>query len=606
MKIANEFTVSAPIEDAWKVLTDLEQVIPLMPGAQMTGREGDDVLGKVKVKVGPVTSEFSGKVHFVEQDPVAHRAVIDGKGKEARGTGNAAATVTAQLHDAGDHTRVTVDTDLKVVGKLAQFGSGMLQQVSEKLLGQFVESLEAKLAADTAPDVPAHNGQAPSLIETPQQPRGRAHRPDPACGRGRTEEIRARDPRRLLDGGRGVHARSICGWLERHCTAADDHAIRPAARCRPVAAFAVALVARLRGGGVVVSADGPATFVQAMRHMAPQSRTALYWTARLSLVNRAEDLAAFDAVFEEIFADAAAATQIQPEDRGLLLPPHRLQGIHDMTAAQADGDGLPWTTLPPSMRAAEFSDDGIAVPEPLPSRLVARADESFDRFDEDDLRRIGTWLEQLSARWPRRRTMRREVHRRGKRIDVRESMRSSRETGWEVLRLRVPAARNRPRRVVLVCDVSRSMRPYATIYLHLMRAAALRQKGSSSRGLRVLDIADAAHTHVVASVGGGRAGTGQREGRRPLRRNAPRPQRGRATGRTARQRAARRGGDHRVGRMGQRPAGRAGAGAGPGAAPGAMVVWLNPRAAQPGFRTARGFDGGRAAVLRPVPARALD
>ena len=146
MKIANEFTVSVPIEDAWDVLTDLEQVIPLMPGAQMTGREGDDVLGKVKVKVGPVTSEFSGKVHFVEQDRDAHRAVIDGKGKEARGTGNAAATVTAQLHDAGDHTRVTVDTDLKVVGKLAQFGSSMLQQVSEKLLGQFVESLEAKLA----------------------------------------------------------------------------------------------------------------------------------------------------------------------------------------------------------------------------------------------------------------------------------------------------------------------------------------------------------------------------------------------------------------------------------------------------------------------------
>ncbi len=151
MKIANEFTVSAPIEDAWNVLTDLEQVIPLMPGAQMTGREGDDVLGKVKVKVGPVTSEFSGKVHFVEQDRNVYRAVIDGKGKEARGTGNAAATVTAQLHDAGDHTRVTVDTDLKVVGKLAQFGSSMLQQVSEKLLGQFVESLEAKLAADNAP-----------------------------------------------------------------------------------------------------------------------------------------------------------------------------------------------------------------------------------------------------------------------------------------------------------------------------------------------------------------------------------------------------------------------------------------------------------------------
>src|SRR5690348_1188890 len=166
MKIANEFTVSAPIEDAWNVLTDLEQVIPLMPGAQMTGRDGDDVLGKVKVKVGPVTSEFSGKVHFVEQDREQHRAVIDGKGKEARGSGNAAATVTAQLHDAGDRTRVTVDTDLKVVGKLAQFGSSMLQQVSEKLLGQFVDSLEAKLADDKTPAAPEHNGAAPAPAAT--------------------------------------------------------------------------------------------------------------------------------------------------------------------------------------------------------------------------------------------------------------------------------------------------------------------------------------------------------------------------------------------------------------------------------------------------------
>jgi carbon monoxide dehydrogenase subunit G len=150
MKIANQFTVSAPIDQAWDVLCDLEQVIPLMPGAQLVGHEGDDYLGKVKVKVGPVTSEFSGKVRFVEQDRAQHRAVIDGKGKESRGTGNAAATVTARLQEAGHRTQVNVDTDLKIVGKLAQFGSGMLQQVSEKLLGQFVESLEAKLAAENA------------------------------------------------------------------------------------------------------------------------------------------------------------------------------------------------------------------------------------------------------------------------------------------------------------------------------------------------------------------------------------------------------------------------------------------------------------------------
>ncbi|MFE7421593.1 SRPBCC family protein [Rhodococcus sp. NPDC057529] len=154
MKIANEFTVSAPIEQAWEVLSDLEEVAPLLPGAQMTGREGDDYLGKVKVKVGPVTSEFKGKATFVERDAQEHRAVIDARGRDSRGSGNASATIIAQLHEAGDGTRVTVDTDMKIVGKLAQFGSGMIQQVSEKLMGQFAESLEAKLSGGPA-DQPA-------------------------------------------------------------------------------------------------------------------------------------------------------------------------------------------------------------------------------------------------------------------------------------------------------------------------------------------------------------------------------------------------------------------------------------------------------------------
>jgi uncharacterized protein len=164
MKIANQFTVSAPIEQVWDVLSDLEQVIPLMPGAQLVGHEGDDYLGKVKVKVGPVTSEFSGKVRFIEQDRDQHRAVIDGKGKESRGTGNAAATITAQLHEAGERTDVTVDTDLKIVGKLAQFGSGMLQQVSEKLLGQFVESFEAKLAAENGGSTASPESPATAVV----------------------------------------------------------------------------------------------------------------------------------------------------------------------------------------------------------------------------------------------------------------------------------------------------------------------------------------------------------------------------------------------------------------------------------------------------------
>ncbi len=163
MKIDNEFTVSVPIAQAWEVLSDMEQVVPLMPGAQLVGREGDDFLGKVKVKVGPVTSEFSGKAHFVERDEAAHRAVVDGRGKEARGTGNAAAVVVLQLHEAGEHTRVTVETDLKIVGKLAQFGSSMLQQVSEKLLGQFVDALEAKLAQ-------GKQAPADAVVATPATP----------------------------------------------------------------------------------------------------------------------------------------------------------------------------------------------------------------------------------------------------------------------------------------------------------------------------------------------------------------------------------------------------------------------------------------------------
>ncbi len=242
-----------------------------------------------------------------------------------------------------------------------------------------------------------------------------------------------------------------------------------------VAAFAVALVAKLRGAGVVVSADGPGTLVQAMGHIAPQSRTALYWAARLTLVNRAEDLVAFDAVFDAIFADAFSR-RIQPEDRGPWPRGTPAPG-RGTDGGSSDGDRLPWKTLPTSTRAAESSDEGISLPDALPSRLVARADEPFERFEEDDLHRIGIWLEQMSEHWPRRRSMRREMHRRGRRIDVRESMRVSRTTGYEVVRLTRTRRRSRPRRVVLVCDVSQSMRPYAAIYLHLMRATALHQKG---------------------------------------------------------------------------------------------------------------------------------
>jgi carbon monoxide dehydrogenase subunit G len=150
VKIDNEFTVSVPVEQAWAVLTDLEGIAPCLPGARLTGVDGDVYRGTVKVKVGPVVSEYSGTARFVEKDDTEHRAVIDAKGRDPRAAGNASAAITARLRADGDRTVVTVDTDLRISGKIAQFGSGMIREVSEKLLGEFVERLEAKLAAPAA------------------------------------------------------------------------------------------------------------------------------------------------------------------------------------------------------------------------------------------------------------------------------------------------------------------------------------------------------------------------------------------------------------------------------------------------------------------------
>ncbi|MEU8019127.1 SRPBCC domain-containing protein [Micromonospora parva] len=171
MKITNEFAVAVPIERAWAVLTDLEGLAPCLPGAQLTGVDGDVFRGRVRVKVGPVISEFAGTARFVEKDDAAYHGVIDAKGRDARSTGNASALVTAQLRPDGDRTLVSVDTDLKISGKLAQVGSGMIKEVSGKLLAQFVANLEAKLAADqSAAPPPATDSEpaAPPSVASPE------------------------------------------------------------------------------------------------------------------------------------------------------------------------------------------------------------------------------------------------------------------------------------------------------------------------------------------------------------------------------------------------------------------------------------------------------
>jgi carbon monoxide dehydrogenase subunit G len=174
MKINNEFTVHAPIERAWALLTDVEAIAPCMPGAQLTGIRPADPAetpaaevyeGKVKVKMGPVVAEYKGTASFVEKDDAAYRGVIDAKGRDSRGAGNASALITVQLRPEADGTTVAIDTELKISGKIAQFGAGMIQEVSEKLLGQFVGCLEGKLAdpaESTAADPTATAAEPPA------------------------------------------------------------------------------------------------------------------------------------------------------------------------------------------------------------------------------------------------------------------------------------------------------------------------------------------------------------------------------------------------------------------------------------------------------------
>jgi uncharacterized protein len=240
------------------------------------------------------------------------------------------------------------------------------------------------------------------------------------------------------------------------------------------AAFAAAMGARLRGVGIVVSARGPANLVQALRELVPRTRSELYWAARLTLVNRMEDLAAFDAVFEATIGDTvlgSAPQRTQRSNAAHTASPDSARSRVSHTAA-----ALPWATRP-SGTTLDRERTGASIPDLLPSRIAARADEPFDQFDPEDLRLLGCWLAASLAQWPRRRSLRLEPSRHGKAIDLRRTMNASRMTGWEPVTLARTRRRRRHRRVVLVCDVSRSMRPYATIYLHLMRAAVLRQAG---------------------------------------------------------------------------------------------------------------------------------
>ncbi|HEV8043612.1 MAG TPA: SRPBCC family protein [Rubrobacter sp.] len=145
MKLENEFTVSASMEEAWKAMLDLEKVTPCLPGAALTEQVGDEYKGTMTVKMGPVTQKYNGTVKVEEADESAHRAMIQADGKDARGQGTASATITSTLHEENGGVRVHVETDMQLTGKVAQFGRGIHKEVATKIMDRFSDCLEKEL-----------------------------------------------------------------------------------------------------------------------------------------------------------------------------------------------------------------------------------------------------------------------------------------------------------------------------------------------------------------------------------------------------------------------------------------------------------------------------
>jgi uncharacterized protein with von Willebrand factor type A (vWA) domain len=235
------------------------------------------------------------------------------------------------------------------------------------------------------------------------------------------------------------------------------------------AAFAVAFADRLRHAGVPAGLTDVEGFVRALAASPPVSMSTLYWTARISLVRRHAHIATFDRVFAAVFADAPPLplTRSAP-------PPGRRDDVHVAVPADTGdagpGGGLPWATLPPAVAEAGESEAAVRLPERRPSALAGLADRPFEELDGAQIALLGDALRAALAGWPTRRARRHTVSPAGRRVALRPTIARARRTAWEPVEVVRERPVRRPRRVVLLCDVSESMRAQATAYLHLMRA----------------------------------------------------------------------------------------------------------------------------------------
>jgi carbon monoxide dehydrogenase subunit G len=172
MKLENEFTVPAPVEQAWQVLLDVERVAPCLPGAAIEGSDGDAHKGTMTIRIGPITARYAGTVKIEEADEAAHRAVMRAQARDQRGQGTAAATITSTMDEVEGGTRVRVETDMRVTGPAAQFGRGVMQDVSAKLMGRFADCLAEEMAGAASSGVASGSEAAGERPEPPPGPAG--------------------------------------------------------------------------------------------------------------------------------------------------------------------------------------------------------------------------------------------------------------------------------------------------------------------------------------------------------------------------------------------------------------------------------------------------
>jgi hypothetical protein len=271
-----------------------------------------------------------------------------------------------------------------------------------------------------------------------------------------------------------------------------------------LAAFTVGLAVRLRGAGVVVGFTAIESFTRGVAAFRPTSRTALYWLGRTTLVNRWADLETFDAVFDAVCG--GAVLPLDPNARRRSVP---TTGEDDGTWAllpgpdvpDGAGEGLPWATLPPAVSPGASGDEpALRTAERLPSTLEREATTPFESLAPGQLELLDEWLTKALRRWPSRRSRRMAPHYAGRTVSVRPTLARARRTGFEPAVLVRSEPLRKPRRVVMLCDVSQSMQPYAAAYFHLMRAAAVATKAEVFAFATALTRLTAALAHASAAM----------------------------------------------------------------------------------------------------------